>query len=55
MATTAVDMNVRVWDIQNGFSLVGVFYGPVNQMGFTGPRQILTGNSTGTTSSIIVA
>ena len=47
LATVAVEMSLRIWDVESDFCLKSVYYAPVNKMDFTSEDVMVTGESTG--------
>ena len=47
LATVAVEMTLRVWDVGDGYSPKAVYYSPVNKLGFLTENELVVGEATG--------
>lgn len=47
LASVAVEMSVRIWDVRNKYALKCVHYGPVDRITFAAEGLLIGGESTG--------
>lgn len=52
LATAAVDMSLRVWNVAEGYTPHSVFYAPCSAIGFTDKNTVMIGESTGNKKSV---